>query len=150
MCLKSVSENPKMALWKSSLWDLNLLSHTCQGRAQILAVTFHLGRHQLSTCAPPAYMLIRGSEHDVVVRRGIKRAAYGVIDDMSWRRAKQWYFIKLISLPECTSVASWPRFSLLLKRDWFNLSFILLHFLISFSDFLILWHSTLNYSLLYT
>lgn len=89
MCLKSVSENPKMALLNPRGSFFNLLSHTCQGRAQILAVTFHLGRHQLSTCAPPAYMLIRGSEHDVVVWRGIKRAAYGVIDDMSRRRAKQ-------------------------------------------------------------
>lgn len=78
------------------------------------------------------------------LRREIKRAAR-VIDRMSPHKSRV-----MIILAEFESFSSWPRFLLFLRRDWFTLPSIPLHFLISCSDFLILWHSTLNYSLLHT
>lgn len=152
MCLKSPGEDPKTALWKkkkkSSHWDWNLFSHACQRQLSDPDCNLSPGlRSSFHLCT--GWLSVSQAFQACVWRQGL-----------NWRhmwlticrdtKAKQWYFVELIILPECSSFALWPRFSRLLKRDWFNLSSILLHFLISFSDFLILWHSTLNYSLLHT
>lgn len=132
-CLKCAGEDPQTALWKSSRWDWNLFSRTCQGNTQIRTVTFHLGWALPPCCLLPVHTELFGPHSLAKLAKAVHSCVWsGMIIERTvvsidkplrkktnkvmifhWADNSIW-----MCEPYC------PRYSSLLERDWSNLSSI--------------------------